>query len=74
MPIVRGTATTADIARGLMRALGREVPLSYAPRRPGDVERSAIDETEFVRRVGEPTPLDEGLRLTAQWFAEHVAH
>ncbi len=65
-------ATTADIARGLMRALGREVPLLRAPRRPGDVERSAIDEREFVRLVGEPTPLDEGLRLTAAWFAANV--
>jgi UDP-glucose 4-epimerase len=65
-------ATTVDIARGLMLACGREVPLLYAPRRPGDVERSALDETEFVRLVGEPTALDEGLEITARWFADRV--
>jgi UDP-glucose 4-epimerase len=64
-------STTLDIAQGLLDALGLEVELGYGPRRAGDLERSVLDETEMVNRLGPPVELGEGLRATAEWFKAH---
>ena len=64
--------TTLDIAQGLMRALAIDVELQYGPRRPGDLERSVLDEAEMVARVGAPLGLAEGLAATAAWFRDHA--
>ncbi len=63
--------TTLEIARGLMHALGLDVPLEHGPWRAGDLERSVLDDTQMRARVGEPLGLDEGLRDTAAWFRDH---
>ncbi len=71
--VCTGVATTTlDIAEGLMRALDVRVELGYGPRRPGDLERSVLDEAELVRRVGAPLGLAEGLAATAAWFRDHA--
>jgi UDP-glucose 4-epimerase len=64
--------TTLDIAQGLMHALAIDVELQYGPRRPGDLERSVLDEAEMVATVGPPLGLDEGLAATAAWFRDHA--
>jgi UDP-glucose 4-epimerase len=66
-------ATTLDIAQGLARALGLEPRLAHGPRRPGDLERSVLDETELVAHLGRPQPLAVGLAATAAWFRDHPA-
>ena len=58
--------TTLDLARALGRVIGREPELSYAPRRPGDVERSVLF-AEPEPRI-QTTRLEEGLRKTVEWF------
>jgi nucleoside-diphosphate-sugar epimerase len=71
--VCTGVATTTlDIAEGLMAALGIEVELKYGPRRPGDIERSVLDDTEMRRQIGEPLALSEGLAATAAWFRDHA--
>jgi UDP-glucose 4-epimerase len=65
--------TTLDIARGLAAALGVEPQLEHGPRRAGDLERSVLDPTAFVARLGAVVPLREGLAETARWFRDHPA-
>ena len=63
--------TTLDIAQGLARALDVDPEISYGPRRAGDLERSVLDEGEFVGKLGDVVPLGEGLAQTAQWFRKN---
>lgn len=62
--------TTRDIATGLLRALDLEAPLDHGPQRPGDLERSVLDDAAMRAQIGVPIALDEGLRRTAQWFRD----
>ncbi|MEX1367806.1 MAG: NAD-dependent epimerase/dehydratase family protein [Nannocystaceae bacterium] len=58
--------TTRTLATTLARVMEVEPSLVDAPPREGDVQRSVLDPTPFVERVGSPLPLDEGLAITAQ--------
>jgi UDP-glucose 4-epimerase len=58
------TSSTRALAEALAVAMGTEVTLEPAPPRDGDVQRSVLDPTELVARVGLPLPLAEGLRRT----------
>ena len=55
-----------------MQALGREVPLEYAPARPGELMRSCLDIGKAADGLGwrPEVKFDEGLRALAQWFEE----
>ena len=56
-----------DLAKTLMRATGREVPIRYAEARPGEVLRSCLDTTALRGSGWEPvTTLEQGLELTFQ--------
>lgn len=65
-------ATTAQLAAQVQRALGRTVPLHDVPPRAGDVPRSLLDPSQFQTFFGAPTMLEEGLALTADWFAAQL--
>jgi len=68
-----GVATpTLEIARSLECHLGVTGDVGYGPQRPGDVEYSVLDESDFVRLLGPLTALEGGLEQTAQWFKTHV--
>lgn len=62
--------TTLALAEQLQAVLGRAPELRHGPRRAGDVERSVLDPTRCLSVLGHVTPLAEGLRKTAAWFAE----
>ena len=55
-----GTATL-ELAKAVMRALGRDVPVEYRPPRPGDVERSVLNAARAERYLGAFTSLNDGL-------------
>jgi UDP-glucose 4-epimerase len=63
-----GTETTVnELARTLMRATGREVPIQHAPARPGELLRSCLDTSALQRRGWRPaTSLEQGLEATFQ--------
>lgn len=61
--------TTRTLALSLARAMGVEATLEPAPPRDGDVQRSVLDPSAFIRRVGEPLPLLDGLGRTAAALA-----
>jgi UDP-glucose 4-epimerase len=59
--------STLELARALGTVLGVEPELHYAPRRPGDIERSVLDGGALL--AGHPpTTLGEGVRQTVAWF------
>jgi UDP-glucose 4-epimerase len=70
----RGTSVN-EIARLLQRAARSNVPLQYAPERPGEQLRSfvaiqkAASELEWEPLVS----LADGLALTYEWFASHAS-
>lgn len=65
-----GIATsTGELARGILAIVGAPIEFRANVRRPGDLERSVLDPSAFIERLGPLSPLDEGLRSTVQWFA-----
>lgn len=58
--------TTRHLARTLAEVMGVEAHLVDAPPREGDVQRSVLDPAMFLAEVGTPTPLAEGLAVTAE--------
>ena len=57
--------TVNELARTLMKATGRDVPIEYAEARPGELLRSCLDTSALRSRGWEPaTTLERGLELT----------
>lgn len=67
------STTTLDVAEGLQAALGTRAEIGFGPRRPGDLERSVLDETLMEQALGPSVSLEEGLAQTATWFRDHSA-
>jgi UDP-glucose 4-epimerase len=68
-----GTETTVNaLAREVMAALGREVPVQYAPARAGELLRSCLDIRKAGNQLGwQPAvPFSQGLVALARWFTE----
>jgi UDP-glucose 4-epimerase len=61
---------TAQLLEGLAKVLDpeRETEVRRTPRRVGDLLRSVLDADAFRAVLGEPVPLEEGLRRTAEAF------
>jgi UDP-glucose 4-epimerase len=61
-----------DLARAMMMATGLQVPLTNAPARPGELQRSAVAPGKAAEAIGwRPlVPLAEGLQRTYAWLAE----
>jgi UDP-glucose 4-epimerase len=69
--IATGTETTVNgLARHVMQALGREVPVEHAPPRAGELQRSCLDITKARRELAwQPeVAFTEGLTALAGWF------
>lgn len=69
--IATGTETTVNgLARHVMQALGREVPVEHAPPRAGELQRSCLDITKAGQELGwrPDVSFAEGLTALAGWF------
>lgn len=69
--IATGTETTVNqLARHVMTALGREVPIEYAPARAGELMRSCLNIDKGAAGLGwQPeVAFAEGLQALADWF------
>jgi len=67
--IASGVATTTRmLAERLVGLVGKPAVVDDGPRRPGDLERSVLDPAVMVSILGEPTPLEQGLTATTEWF------
>lgn len=69
MNVGTGVATsTLELARLIQRVAGRNVSIDNGAHRAGDLERSVLDPTLCGNALGSLTPLEEGLRLTVEWY------
>jgi len=64
-----------ELAESLRRAAGSNVPVEFAPSRPGEQQRSCITVAKAGRDLGwnPRMPLDKGLRETYAFFAAQAA-
>ncbi len=68
-----GESVTVNETIGMInRILGKDIPITYAPPRPGDVKHSNADISLARKLLGyAPTvSFEAGLKRTAAWFAE----
>jgi UDP-glucose 4-epimerase len=67
----RGTSVL-EVAKLLQAAAGRNVPIKYAPRRPGEVQDSFLTCVKAYELMGwkPDVTLADGLKRTYNWFAE----
>jgi NAD dependent epimerase/dehydratase len=72
--------SVADVASVIFRLLDRELPLEFSPDRArptrSEVERLLADPRKAERLTGwQPeVPLEDGLRMTIEWFKDAVEH
>lgn len=72
-----GTETTINQLYEMMaRLCAVNSPPVYAPERPGDIYRSVLDNTRAKQVLGwtPRVPLEEGLRLTMEWYGSTGGH
>lgn len=67
-----GTSTRA-LAERLVGLVGKPAAVHHGAFRPGDLERSVLDPSVMISILGEPTPIEEGLSDTTEWFREEAA-
>ena len=72
-----GTGIETDVVaiyRHLAAAVSADRPASHGPIKPGEQRRSVISSAKLERELGVRvgTPLAEGLKITADWFAARV--
>lgn len=64
--------STRVLADRLVRLVDRPAIVNDGAFRPGDLERSVLDPAVMVSILGEPTPLEQGLAATTEWFRERA--
>ena len=70
----KGTSVNA-LYRGLADVVGDDVEIVHAPQRPGDIYLSYFDCRKAEEQLGwkSEVELDEGLRLTVEYFKSRVS-
>ncbi|MEM8608993.1 MAG: NAD-dependent epimerase/dehydratase family protein [Myxococcota bacterium] len=67
--IATGIGTsTRTLAEKLAAFVDQPSIIESGPHRAGDLGRSVLDPAVMVSILGEPTPLDQGLEATTEWF------
>jgi len=67
--------SVVDIGRKLQRAAGSDVPVEFAPHRPGEQQESFVNIDKAKAGLGwtPEVSLEEGLATTYQWFAQRMS-
>jgi UDP-glucose 4-epimerase len=67
-------STVVDLYQGIRTAAGSEIDATHGPAKPGEQRRSSIDATKIRRALGLPEPigLAVGLKVTSDWFRDHL--
>ena len=65
--------TVLDLLGEINTILGRSIPPTFVPHRPGDVRRTFADPSKAMRllRWKGSVSFSEGLRRTVEWFKAH---
>jgi UDP-glucose 4-epimerase len=64
---------TLQLAEHIRTTLTSKSEIRYGDRRAGDVERSLLDVDRLTELLGPTVSVDEGLRITAEWFRQRAA-
>lgn len=64
---------TLQLAEHIRTTLASKSEIRYGDRRAGDVERSLLDADRLTELLGPTVSVDEGLRITAEWFRQRAA-
>ncbi|MCA9012403.1 MAG: SDR family NAD(P)-dependent oxidoreductase [Planctomycetaceae bacterium] len=64
---------TLQLAEHIRTTLASKSEIRYGDRRAGDVERSLLDADRLAELLGPTVTVDEGLRITAEWFRQRAA-
>ena len=64
--------SVTDLAKTMMRATGITVPITHAPARPGELQRSSLQIAKAERVLGwkPEVGLEDGLRRTYEWITQ----
>ncbi len=62
------SVSTLELATQISTVAEKELKSVSTPPRAGDIGRSVLDPTRFVRALGQPVPISEGLRHTYEWY------
>ncbi|MEZ6059112.1 MAG: NAD-dependent epimerase/dehydratase family protein [Planctomycetaceae bacterium] len=65
--------TTRLLADVLQKELGKSVEVRPSDRRPGDIERSLLNNDRLVELLGPTVDISKGLAQTAAWFQARAA-
>jgi UDP-glucose 4-epimerase len=60
--------STLQLATQISQVAGRELRSVFTPPRAGDIGRSVLDPARFVRTLGQPVGIAEGLQHTFEWY------
>jgi len=74
--VAHGKGTSVNsLYSGLVKEIGHEVEIRRAPKRPGDIYLTYFDCNKACRELGwqAEVGLEEGLRLTVNYFRENLA-
>jgi UDP-glucose 4-epimerase len=74
--VATGVETSvSELASLVLKTLGSDEPITFEPRRQGEVHRSSVDISKIRRLLGfsPSVTLDDGLVHTADWYREHGA-
>jgi len=65
-----------DIANGILKILGKDVPMNFGPRRAGDVEHTQADISKAKEKLGYEPEIDfaEGMKRTVESFKNAEKH
>ncbi|MBT8464349.1 MAG: NAD-dependent epimerase/dehydratase family protein [Myxococcales bacterium] len=71
--IATGVGTsTRTLAERLVGLVDEPAVVNDGAFRAGDLQRSVLDPSVMISALGEPTPLEQGLSDTTEWFREEV--
>jgi UDP-glucose 4-epimerase len=65
--------TTLELARCILKRLGRDLAVDSGPPRAGDLERSVLDTSLAVRTLGVPVTFEQGLDRTHAYYVDRAA-
>jgi len=67
--------SVVELYRELAAAVGSDLEAAHGPAKPGEQRRSSVDASRLRDELamGEPLPLPEGFRRTADWFRRRAA-
>ena len=63
--------STNTLLNNIKSLIDSNVKVTYGPYRPGDVQRSVLDSTQFKNILGDSININDGILNTVEWFVKN---